>query len=258
MSERAVVTETPSAVATSSLVKPAKKRRRKTSERQRYSIAARPLAPVGFPALYSPKVWRAGDMKKLCLWLAVAVVIACGPSDEVDPRTTIKAEGQHKKEIAKAVNGSKFWQAYLEKAGSGSKPVVVLEFTVERKTYRSSGGDYDPGKISVDFKARSAKNNRLLYKNDMEVRLKDFVIGKIDKDASREEIQEIAFRATEKKVYPYLNRWVNISAIQAMGNEGSGGSRFEPTLNEMLADKWTSDDLRAAAEEALQKIKDRG
>ncbi len=43
-----------------------------------------------------------------------------------------------------------------------------------------------------------------------------------------------------------------------MGNEGSSGSRFVPTLTKMLEDKWTSDDLRAAAEEALQKIQRKG
>ena len=197
-------------------------------------------------------------MKKICVLLAVVALAACGPSDEIDPRSTINADGQHRKEIAKAVNGSRLWQTYFEKASSGSKPLVEFQFTVERQKFRSSGGDYDPGKIAIDFKAKSTKNNRLLYKNDMEVRLKDFIIGSIDKDASREEIQEIAFRATEKKVYPYLNRWVNISAIHAMGNEGSSGSRFESTLTDMLAEKFTSDDLRAAAEEALQKIQGKG
>ena len=197
-------------------------------------------------------------MKKLWILLAAAALIACGPSDEVDPRSTIHADGQHRNEIAKAVNGSRLWQTYFDNASSGSKPLVEFRLTVERKTFRSTGGDYDPGKIAIDFKARSTRNNRLLYKNDMEVRLKDFIIGSIDKDTSREEIQEIAFRATEKKVYPYLNRWVNIAAIHAMGNEGPGGSRFETTLSEMLAEKWTSDDLRAAAEEALQKIQGKG
>ncbi len=197
-------------------------------------------------------------MKRFAILFVAAALTACGPSDEVDPRSTINADGQHRREIAKAVNGSRLWQTYFEKASSGSKPLVEFQFTVERKQFRSTGGAYDPGKIAVDFKAKSTKNNRLLYKNDMEVRLKDFIIGAIDKDASREEIQEIAFRATEKKVYPYLNRWVNIAAIQAMGNEGSSGSRFAPTLTEMLADKWTSDDLRAAAEVALQKIQGKG
>ncbi len=197
-------------------------------------------------------------MRKLLVLLAVAALAACGPSDVVDPRSTINADGQHRKEIAKAVNGSRLWQTYFEKASSGSKSLVVFNFTVDRKTFRSTGGDYDPGKIAIDFTAKSTKNNRLLYKNDMEVRLKDFVIGSVSKDATREEIQEIAFRATEKKVYPYLNRWVNISAIHAMGNEGSRGSRFESTLSDMLAEKWTSDDLRAAAEEALKKIQGKG
>ena len=197
-------------------------------------------------------------MKNICVLLAVVALAACGPSDEIDPRSTINADGQHRKEIAKAVNGSRLWQTYFEKASSGSKPLVEFQFTVERKTFRSTGGDYDPGKIAVDFKAKSTKNNRLLYKNKMEVRLKDFIIGAMDKEASREEIQEIAFRATEKKVYPYLNRWVNITAINAMGNEGSSGSRFVATLNKMLEDKWTSDDLRAAAEEALQRIQGKG
>ena len=192
-------------------------------------------------------------MKKLAILLVAVSFAACGPSDEIDPRCSIEADGQHRREIAKAVNGSRLWQTYFEKASSGDSPVVKFLFTVERKKFRSTGGDYDPGQIGVDFKARSTRNNRLLYKNDMEVRLKDFMVT-FGKEVTREEMQEMAFRATEEKVYPYLNRWVNITAVRAMGNEGPGGSRFVPTLTEMIEDSWTSADLRAAAEEALQKI----
>ena len=127
-------------------------------------------------------------MKKFAILLIAAALAACGPSDEIDPRSTINADGQHRREIAKAVNGSRLWQTYFEKASSGSKPLVEFQFTVERKSFRSAGGDYDPGQIAVAFNAKSTKNNRLLYKNKMEVRLKDFIIGAIDKDASREEI----------------------------------------------------------------------
>ena len=190
-------------------------------------------------------------MKKLAMLVVAAVIVACGPSEEIDPRCTIKADGQHTKEIAKAVNGSRLWQTYFEKASSGSSPVVEFQFTVERKKFRSTGGDYDPGQISVDFKAKSAKDRRLLYKNDMEVRLKDFMVS-FGKEVSREEIQEMAFRATEEKVYPYLNRWVNITAVRAMGSEGD---RFVPTLEKMIEDSWTSSDLRFAAEEALKQIR---
>lgn len=182
---------------------------------------------------------------------AAAALVSCGASSTPDPRCSIAAEGQHHRQIAKSINGSDLWQEFLE---SKTGRQVEIRFTAERQARRTRGGDYDPGTVTVDFKATSASNGKLLYKNDMRVALEPFMIGLFDKDATREQIQEIAFKATEEKVYPYLDRWVNISAIRAMGNEGSRGNRFVSTLNELIADKWTSSDMRVAAEEALQQI----
>ena len=109
----------------------------------------------------------------------------------------------------------------------------------------------------MDFRATSLKNGKLLYKKDMRVDLAEFMIGFFDKDATRPQMQEIAFKATEKKVYPYLDRWIQISAIRAMGNEGSRGTAFRKTLNELIEDKWTAGDMRGAAEEALRQIDDK-
>jgi hypothetical protein len=121
-----------------------------------------------------------------------------------------------------------------------------------RKSY---GGDYDPGIVAVDFRATSLKNGRLLYKKDMSISLQDFMIGFFDKnEMSRKEVQEMVFKATEEKAYPYLDRWVQMAAIRAMGNEGSSGGGFKRILNELIEDKWTSQDMRRAAEQALQQI----
>ena len=192
------------------------------------------------------------------LMCGVVVFAGCGPSSEIDPRCSIQAEGPHRRQLAKSVNASNLWKEFFKQkqpSKSGASPLVEFTFTVKRSAHRSGGGDYDRGTIAVDFKAKSTANGRLLYKNDMEVRLQEFMIGVFDKDATREQVQEIAFKATEEKVYPYLDRWVAISAIRAMGNEGSAGSRFVSTLDELVESSWTAGDLRAAAEEALRSIK---
>ena len=67
-------------------------------------------------------------------------------------------------------------------------------------------------------------------------------------------MQEIAFRDAEKESYPYLDRWIQLAALKAIGREGKTGSQFVPALEKMLADKWTSGDMRAATEVALAQI----
>ena len=72
-------------------------------------------------------------MKKFAILLIAAALAACGPSDEIDSRSTINADGQHRREIAKAVNGSRLWQTYFEKASSGSRFVPTLTEMLENQ-----------------------------------------------------------------------------------------------------------------------------
>lgn len=194
-------------------------------------------------------------------WTAVAMLavlltwVGCGASSKADPRCRISAESPHRGTIAKSVNGSDLWREYFKRVSpKGKTPLVEFTFTVERTTRKSYGGDYDPGTIAVEFKAQNLNDGRLLFDKDVRVNLDEFMVGFFDKNATREQIQEIAFKATEDRVYPYLDRWVQIAAIRAMGNRGSRGTVFKKTLNDLIGDKWTSGDMRGAAEEALRSI----
>lgn len=194
-------------------------------------------------------------------WTAVAMLAmlltwaGCGASSKADPRCRISAESPHRGEIAKSVNGSALWREYFKRTSpTGKTPLVEFTFTVERTTRKSHGGDYDPGTIAVDFRAKTLDDGKLLFDKDVRVNLDEFMVGMFDKNTTREQIQEIAFKATEDRVYPYLDRWIQIAAIRAMGNRGSRGTVFKKTLNELIGDKWTSGDMRGAAEEALKRI----
>jgi hypothetical protein len=191
----------------------------------------------------------------VALFVAALICCGCGVGSKTDPRCIVDAESPHRERIARSINGSDLWSEYLDQvAKDGKRKVMRFTFTVERRVQRVGGGDYDPGTIFVDFKATSLKNGELLYKKDVKVRLDEFIVGVFDKNASRQQIQEIAFRATEKKVYPYLDRWIQIAAINAMGNEDVVGGRFKDTLERLIEDKWTSTDMRSAARRALERI----
>jgi hypothetical protein len=201
-------------------------------------------------------------MKRRIGWQAAPAVVVVATlwlgctGGKVDPRVRIDAPARHVAQIAKSVNGSKLWQAYLdhrEKAGAGPHAEFVLE--VEQQQFKSFGGDYDPGKITFDFKAISLKDGRVLFEKDGEVNLDSFMLAKADRNATRDQIQEIAFKATEEKVYPYMDRWVNLAAIRAMGQEGTDGRAFESILDDLMEDRWTSGDMRNEAAVALKKIR---
>jgi hypothetical protein len=189
--------------------------------------------------------------------VAIVALVGCEASSAVDPRCRIEAEGRHRAEIAKLVNGSDLWQAFfdeLQPEPVGSTQLVVFKLKTKRHTYRSVGGDYDPGTLTVDFTITNLRNKKKLYERKETVNLEAFMIGSIDANASREEIQEIAFRAIEDKVYPYIDRWINIAAVHAMAQEGAGGKSFVPILSDLAAASWTTLDLRNAAKNALRKI----
>jgi hypothetical protein len=133
--------------------------------------------------------------------------------------------------------------------------LVDFHFSVDRSQQRSSGGDYDAGKITVVFGATNVSKGQTLYNREEEVDLDAFMVGFFDKDITREKLQEIAFKATEDRVYPYLATWIDIAAIKAMGQEGSGGYEFEDQLQALLDDQWSNLEIQTACRDALAKIR---
>jgi hypothetical protein len=188
--------------------------------------------------------------------VAVLAGMACFPSSEVDPRCVIEADGRHHAKLAQTINSSKLWQTYFDVIDPGAtRTLVDFQFTVDRARHQSVGGDYDPGKITVVFRATNLTKRQKLYTRDEEVDLEPFMIGLFDKNATRDELQEIAFKAMEDRIYPYLATWVDIAAIRAMGQEGSGGYDFETSLQNLLDDQWSNLEIQTAARDALAKIR---
>ena len=188
--------------------------------------------------------------------VVVLVLAGCIASSEPDPRCVIDADGRHHKKLAQTINASKLWQSYFKTIDpDATRKLVEFQFLVDRDRHRSVGGDYDPGKITIVFRATNLTKKQHLYDRDEEVDLDAFMLGLFDKNASRDEIQEIAFKATEDRVYPFLATWVDISAIKAMGQEGSGGYEFEDQLQGLLDDQWSNLEIQAACRDALAKIR---
>lgn len=186
---------------------------------------------------------------------AAVFTLSCGGGG-LDPRCSIEAEGPHRQQIAKSVAGSDLWNEYFDHVSSSST-LVTFSLSMERRTFKSVGGDYDPGKIIVTFIAKNVrKSGAELVKQDPEVALDPFMIGSFPSNPTREQVQEIVFKAMEDKIYPYVDRWVNLAAINAMGQEGTSGQGFVPTLEELVADSWTSGDMKGAARKALKMIEE--
>lgn len=189
---------------------------------------------------------------------SAAVLMGCFTSSEVDPRCSIDAVSRHRDQIAKSINGSKLWRAYfdhLQPSKEGAKPLVAFTFETERRTRNTYGaGDYDPGTLTVNFKVKSLRTRRTLFTKEAKVSLDSFMIGAFDANATRAEIQEAAFRATEEEVYPFLDRWVNVAALKAMGEVKSGASAFRPVLEELANDEWAGMEMRVAAKNMLKKL----
>ena len=202
--------------------------------------------------------WRAAT--RICLLVPVAVLagMACSPSSKVDPRCKIDADGRHFDKLSQTINGSKLWSTYFDAIDpEATRTLVEFRFLIGRGRDRSMGGDYDSGKITIVFEATNLAKQRTLYEREEEVDLEPFMVGFFDKDVTRDELQEIAFTATEDRVYPFLATWVDIAAIRAMGQEGSTGSEFEPLLQELHDDRWSNLEIKTAARQALSKIRGR-
>ena len=200
--------------------------------------------------------WRGASRICLLVFVSVLAGMACSPSSKVDPRCKIDADGRHLDKLSQTINGSKVWSRYFDVIDpEGTRTLVELRFLIGRGRDRSMGGDYDSGRITIVFEATHLASKRTLYDREEEVDLEPFMVGFFDKDLTRDELQEIAFTATEDRVYPFLATWVDIAAIHAMGQEGSSGFEFEPMLQELLDDSWSNLDIKTAARQALSKIR---
>jgi len=202
---------------------------------------------------------RNGRRFRRCRTILQALVIGawvlasfgCG-AGEVDSRCRIDA-GSHSTHVANSVAKSKIWRVYFDTM-TGTEPLVEIKVDVQRSRKRTIGGDYDAGTATVLFETKSLKHRRKILDHEGRFEIDSFLIGGFDKNASRDEMQEIAFQDAEKESYPYLERWINVAAIKAMGLEGKQGTAFVPTLKKLLEDTWISDDMKAATREALARI----
>jgi hypothetical protein len=189
------------------------------------------------------------------LFLVAAGLAAC-TSSTPDTRCRIDASGRHLNKIATVVNASSMMQTYFDEMESRAPGKQLVEVTLDmgRDRYKTHGGDYDPGDVTVTFKVTSLRGLGTLYEREEEVDLEPFMVGIFHKDSTRDDVQEIAFKATEDKIYPYLARWVDLAAIRAMGRERAAGPSFVPMLNGLIGDSWTSQDVRKEAITAVKKI----
>ena len=162
----------------------------------------------------------------------MALAAAACVSSSVDPRSAIVAPPEYVATLARSVNGSALWQAYFEQLApsKGVPPLVEVRLQLDHRTRKTRGGDYDPGHVDIEFTVTLLQKRALLYKREETVSLDEFLIGVFDGDETREEVQAAAFKATESRIFPFLDRWINIAAIRAMGHEGRLGTPFLPIL----------------------------
>ena len=197
-------------------------------------------------------------MSRFRWWSLLLFVIAslgC-VSSEVDPRCTITSPREYRDTVAQCINASPFWQAYFDELESTSRgqPLVDFKLDMEREVSGRSQGDYDPGWVTVRLAVTNLQNHRRVYERDAEVRLDDMISGNFAADATREEIQQKAFEATERKIYPHLEIWVNIAALRAMGQQKDAADAFIPILEEAANNPW-GEDIPDEANTALGRLR---
>jgi len=222
---------------------------------------SRPRAPrpAGRRGRQSDGPWSA-----LPVVFGIALIVALGfvalkwsayNDTSIDTRVTVSAPAAHRGNIAKFINRSSFWEPYFaQESPSGTTKLVRFELVTERRRLSLRGGDYDPGNVNVVFRATNLENDETLFEREMTVALSDVLIGRFDDDSSRDQIQEIAFRDAEDKFLPYLDRWVDLAAIEAIGQKGSSGKVYIPLLQEVVDDTWSTEDMAVAADNALNAI----
>jgi hypothetical protein len=181
-------------------------------------------------------------VKKLChpavfIWtlagLTTLMLSAACTSSKADPRCSLSAPTpEYFMGVAKAINGSDLWETYLD--------------------HISPIRDVDPGIVHTRLTVTNLLINREIYSQHDKFAIKDFVFT--EGSTTREEVQRAAFAATENTAMRYVHRWVEIAAIRAMAQEGTGGRDFIEVLEEQTEDPW-GDDLIGEAKLALNQIR---
>jgi hypothetical protein len=194
---------------------------------------------------------------RLVASLAIIAFYAACTSSKVDPRCSISTPSpEDTARVAKAINGSKLWQAYLDYVSpvrDVDKPVIAFDLTFNREiTRRSNEGDYDDGLVHAYLSVIHLWSGSQIYSKSDTFPIKDFV--STDSSATREEVQAAAFAATEGTAMRYVHNWVQVAAIRAMGMEGASGSGFILVLEEQMEDPW-GDNLIGEAKLALKSIR---
>lgn len=195
--------------------------------------------------------------KTIAVIALLVTAFAC-VSSEVDPRCSINApNARYRAKLARSMNGSKLWQTYFDlmmPVKEGANPIISVNLDFNREiTKRTNDGDYDPGNVEIIFSVTNLITGAILYEENRDAMLDTFIFGRFDADATREEIQEAAFKDTEEDVFPFIDRWINIAAIRAMGEERK--TAFIPAL-EVEAQNQYAEDLMNEARWAIEKIQE--
>ena len=125
---------------------------------------------------HSPSfLWR------LVTSLTVLVLAVACTSSKVDPRCSISAPSAGDTAgVAKAINGSKLWQTYLDHVSpvrEADKPVIAFDLTFNREiTKRNSEGDYDDGVVHAYLSVTHLWSGSQLFTQSDTFPIKDFVI----------------------------------------------------------------------------------
>lgn len=197
------------------------------------------------------------ESKTIAAISLLVTAVAC-VSSEVDPRCSINAPSSgYRAKLARSVNGSKLWQTYFDlmmPVKEGANPIISVNLNFNREiTMKTNDGDYDPGNVEINFSVTNLMTGAILYEDNRDAKLDAFIFGRFDADATREEIQEAAFKDTEEDVFPYIDRWINIAAIRAMGEERK--TAFIPALEVEAQNQW-AEDLMNEARRAIEKIQE--
>ena len=198
---------------------------------------------------------RVGFRCFLVITVGFAAAFAC-TSKKLDPRVKLAAPYEHRDAIAKFINGSNLWEAYLDYLSpkEGAKQVVEIDLTFEREiTRETTDGDYDPGIVHATLEVTNLASGAVIHSDYDKFSIKDFVFGGFE-NATRDEIQDAAFAATEETAMRFVLYSLDAAIISGMRAEGAAGSVFIPVLEEKAADQWAGD-MAGDAKLAIKAIR---
>jgi hypothetical protein len=203
-------------------------------------------------------------MRKLLFALPLLIGLLGCISSEVDPRCRIEAPDPYRGRVAQHVNGSKLWRAYFETLAPSSsgptEPWIDFRLVFDREILNRveileyEEGDYEAGTVNVEFSIVNPQRGTTLHEQEEALSLPEFAFVE-GSATTREQIQKAVFQQTEERIFPYLDRWVNLAALRAISEErGASGEAFVPILEEQVKDPW-AEELSEEARLALKAIR---